>query len=370
MKKKLIMLTAILTASLLLSISFVYGTDDYYGQVAPGPRGKIEASKTVATTLGPSTIKLTWKPVKGAKGYVIYKSMNEWEKDTYRRVTTLYGGSKSSYKDNTCKKNSQYYYEVFAFKYQNGQKVYSQTTQIAAASGVVKPYLRANVQSLSEVWVYTRSFGADKIVIYRSLNREGPFEKIGEFKSEEFSWADEDVTFKGEYYYKAKAYRKINGKTYASVWSDIDELKLYSPYLDIKVKDLNKPGERTDTFVYQLTSDQYNFPATIFKQGENELGKFDYSYLGEKQEGGSLWKSYVPVVLDSYSLNGMTYISFPDTYVLEPGKSIYLKFKAADKVTYYDDASVFLDMGYYSNRVNAGAIEVSSKGRNYYSYDY
>lgn len=354
----------------MVSVTAAYGgREDYDGDINPGPRGQISAPKVKAETLGRSTIKLTWKAVKGAKGYVIYRSKDLFNTD-FKRIKTIYGGGATSYRDGKCTKDSYYNYEVFAFKYSNGQKVYSQTASVNAASGVIKPSISASPYSLTEMGVYARSLGADKIAIYHSRTPDGEFEKRFEYASDEINWADSNVTFGETHYYKARAYKKINGKVYASQWSEAVSAEVYNPYLDIQVEDQNRVGQKTDTFVYRLTSDQYNFPATIFQTGKSEYGEYGYVYRGEKKTASSQWSSQVPVVLDSYSTDGVTFVKFDGTYLLKRGASVYLKFKAKDKVTYYADSMVDLDIGYGENRANAGCIWVSETGRNYYSYDY
>lgn len=364
------MISVMVMAALLLSLSVAYGwSDEYYGDVNPGPRGTISAPKVKAETLGRTTIKLTWKPVKGAKGYVIYKSKDLFNTD-FKKVKTLYGGTKSSYKDTKCVKDSYYNYEIFAFQYRNGQKVYSQTCSLNGASGVIKPYLAVYPFSITEVSLYAKSLLADRIAIYHSQTPDGQFEKIGEHAIDEYNMIDDRVAFGETHYYRARAYKKINGKTYASPWSEVSEIKVYSPYLDIKVEDFNQPGQKTDTFIYKLTSDQYNFPATIYQSGKLEEEEIGYSYHGERKTAFSQWISEVPVVLDSYSTDGVTYIKFDGTYLLKAGECVYLKFKACDKVTYRADSRVSLDISYNQYRVNAGCISVSESGKNYFSYDY
>ena len=360
------MIILMMTAVLLAEAAASFGAEYYYGEATPGPMGKISSPKVTTKTISRTSIKLSWKAVKGAKGYVVYRGKYE-SPAIYSRRVRIYSGTKTSYIDRKCSKDTEYCYEVFAFKYQNGQKVYSQTSIVTVSSGVLKPYFGARpMESMDVMHLYAHSFGADKIVFYRSRTEGGDFEKIGELKQDEGSIADEDVSFGETYYYKARAYRRLNGKTYASSWSETAKVTVASPYLDIKVTDLNRAGEKQDTLTYKLTSDQYNYPATIYRQGESEFGKFDYSYYEEKTVGGSKWTSTVPVVLESYSLDGITYTTFPDTYILKPGASVYLRFKAADRATYYTDAMISLNI----NACQAGCIRVGSDGRNYYSYDY
>ena len=341
----------------------------YRGDVNPGPMGKLTAPKVTAKTAGRTSIQLKWKAVKGAKGYVVYRSEGQFEKN-FKKVKTIKNGTASGYKDTKCKRDTIYEYEVFAYKYQNGKRVYSQTGWVTANSGAVKPYVSVWPYSSEEIEIHILSSGADRIVLYRSDSEDGSYSKIAEYNEETSSFIDQDVAFAGTYYYKAKAYKKVNGKTYASQWSDVKSCSVYDPYLDISIDDLNQEGIQRDTFLYKLSSKDTNAPATIYRSGEDEFGFFEYFYRGEKTEGGSYWTSQTPVTLDSYSLDGISYQKMPDSIVLQPGASIYLKFQSEDPVTYYRDGTVTLDMAYNGYRVEAGAILLSTTDTPRFSYDY
>lgn len=379
MKRKIMIICALLAALMITSASAFGWSEEFGGNVTPGPKGNLAAPKVTATTLGRTVISLKWKPVKGADGYVIYRGTEMFEgtefgPTTYKRVKTLYGGSKTYFKNTGLKKDSEYYYEVFAFQNKNGRKVYGKTAYATAVSGVLKPYIGAYAASKDNAGVYVRSDLADKVAVYRSKTEDGEYTKVFECSQAESSWLDADTRFSETYYYKAKAYKKVNGKTYSSAWSDTEKVQVYSPYLDIKVTDMNKIGEKTDTFIYKLTSDQYNYPAAIYKQGKHEDGtEFCYTYLGERKTETSRWETKVPVVLESWSEDGYLWHSMEETYLLDSGKSVYLKFKAADKVKYLNKSLVALDIGYGSTggRVDAGCIYIDSEtGSGHYSYDY
>lgn len=364
-----VILTAVLAVALIASSSAAFAADFYYGDVNPGPLGKLAAPKVTAKTTGRTSIQLKWKPVKGAKGYAIYRSEGLFNRN-FKRVKTIKNGNTSSFKDAKCSRDTLYEYEVFAYKYQNGRKVYSQADRFTANSGVVQPSVSPWPYSTEEMGVNVRSSGADRIVIYRSDTEDGTYSKVADYDLEDYYWVDQNVIFAGTYYYKAKAYKKINGKTYASQWSDAASASVRDPHLDIAVEDLNRQEAKADVFIYKLTSKATNFPATIYRSGENEFEKFDYTYRGEKTVGGSHWTSEVKVTLDSYSLDGKNYQKMPESLLLQPGTDIWLKFTAADPVTYYKDGRISLDIGYNGYRVDAGAIALSTTRAPYFSYDY
>lgn len=107
----------------------------------------------------------------------------------------------------------------------------------------------------------------------------------------------------------------------------------------------------------------------IFKEGCEEGIPFSYSYAGEHGEGESRQQSKAEVVLDSYSEDGISYTPMKENYVLEPGKTVYLKFRAQHPVMYYPKGRIWLDVSYNDYRVDAGCISFGPEGCRY-SYDY
>lgn len=366
-KKGTKIFAAALAVVLVLSVQPVFSAEMYYGDVEPGPMCTLKAPRVKAEAVSRTEIRLSWKAVKNAKGYEIYRSRG-MHSTNFKRQKTLYGGSKTVYRDRNLSADRYYNYEVFAFRYRNGQKVYSQVCRVSETAGVIKPTVSAGgAESLKEMEVYARSWGADRLIFYSSSTKSGPFQKFTSRKGDELSVSEPGEI--GEIrYYKVKAVRKIGKKTFSSV-SRIVSGQLLSPYLDITGADLNRPFVRTDTFIYKLTSEKTNYPAVIFKEGCEEGIPFSYSYAGEHGEGESRQQSKAEVVLESYSEDGISYTPMKENYVLEPGKTVYLKFRAQHPVMYYPKGRIWLDVSYNDYRVDAGCISFGPEGCRY-SYDY
>lgn len=62
----------------------------------------------------PNSVKLSWQPVKGADGYEIYRSTVKGS--GYRKVKTLYGGAKHTWRDYGRAPEKTYYYQIRAFQ--------------------------------------------------------------------------------------------------------------------------------------------------------------------------------------------------------------------------------------------------------------
>lgn len=72
---------------------------------------------------GKKKVKLTWKKVNGANGYIVYRSQKKGK--GYKKIKTLKGTSKCSYLDKKAKKGKKYFYKVKVYKTLAGIKSYS-----------------------------------------------------------------------------------------------------------------------------------------------------------------------------------------------------------------------------------------------------
>ena len=177
-KKGTKIFAAALAVVLVLSVQPVFSAEMYYGDVEPGPMCTLKAPKVKAEAVSRTEIRLSWKAVKNAKGYEIYRSRG-MHSTNFKRQKTLYGGSKTVYRDRNLPADRYYNYEVFAFRYRNGQKVYSQVCRVSETAGVIKPTVSAGgAESLKEMEVYARSWGADRLIFYSSSTKSGPLSLI------------------------------------------------------------------------------------------------------------------------------------------------------------------------------------------------
>jgi len=83
-----------------------------------------------ASSTGTNSIKVSWKKVKGASGYMIYRSTRQ--NGSYKRVDTV-SSRKSSYTNKNLKANKKYYYKVRAFKDTNTKIYRSKYSSSASA---------------------------------------------------------------------------------------------------------------------------------------------------------------------------------------------------------------------------------------------
>lgn len=75
-------------------------------------------------------IKVSWKKVKGASGYEIYRSTSA--KGKYKKVKTIKSGSTCSFTNKKLKSKKTYYYKVRAYRMVKNKKVYSGKSKAVA----------------------------------------------------------------------------------------------------------------------------------------------------------------------------------------------------------------------------------------------
>lgn len=98
---------------------------------APNSGAKVEAKKPTGfkvKNISKKKAKLTWKPVKGAKGYEIYRSTKKNGK--YKKIKTITKKSTVKYTNSKLKKKKQYYYKIRSYKVVGGKKYYSAFTNV------------------------------------------------------------------------------------------------------------------------------------------------------------------------------------------------------------------------------------------------
>lgn len=129
------------------SLSLELGKGTYYIKVSPNYRysapvdctyvlktgyAKVPATaKMTSAKAASKSVKLSWKKVSGATGYVIYRSTSK--NGTYKKVTTIKKGSTVSYTNKSLKKGKTYYYKIKSYISSNGATSYSGYSNIKNA---------------------------------------------------------------------------------------------------------------------------------------------------------------------------------------------------------------------------------------------
>lgn len=80
---------------------------------------KLKSAKKQSAT----SVRLTWKKVKGCTGYEVY--MSKKKNSGYKKIATLKKAKKVTYTKKKLKKKKTYYFKVRTYKTVNGKKYYS-----------------------------------------------------------------------------------------------------------------------------------------------------------------------------------------------------------------------------------------------------
>ena len=86
-------------------------------------------TKVKAKAKGKKKIQISWKKVKGAKGYVIYRSTKKSK--GYKKIKTV-SSKTSKFTNKKLKKGKKYYYKVRAYKKSGKKKIYSAYSKITS----------------------------------------------------------------------------------------------------------------------------------------------------------------------------------------------------------------------------------------------
>lgn len=138
---------------------------NYTGYAAKYPLAKVNLKS--ATYSSKKYNKLTWSKVKYANGYQVWRSTSK--NGTYKKVATVKGNAKVSYKDKKITPGVTYYYKVRAYK-----------GDLRGQYSVIKTRTTGTVaQQLNRIKLKTKSTGDKKIdailnkMVKRAITREG-----------------------------------------------------------------------------------------------------------------------------------------------------------------------------------------------------
>jgi len=167
---------------------------------------------------GAASIKISWKKVSGASGYVIYRATSKNGK--YKEIKTLSAG-KSNYTNKNLTNGKTYYYKIRAYKTIDSAKKFSSYTDAikrkAALSKPVGAKAKAGKGSVKLSW--KKVAGATSYEIYRAMSKNGKYGKVAAVSKKKLSYSNRNLTKGKVYYFKINAVQKIGKKTYRSKYS-------------------------------------------------------------------------------------------------------------------------------------------------------
>ncbi|MCI8992670.1 MAG: DUF4886 domain-containing protein [Eubacterium sp.] len=172
----------------------------------------VKSSGSASSKTGKAVVK--WSKIKDASSYIVYRSTAA--KGTYKKIAEVSG---VSYTDANVLKDRTYYYKVAA------KAVYTKTTSEKSGYFAVmipatpkKVTASCNKKNIKITW--TKNKKATGYILYRSVKKNSGYKKIATMKSKNtVSYTDKTAKKGKTYYYRIKAYKKMNGKTYCSASS-------------------------------------------------------------------------------------------------------------------------------------------------------
>lgn len=243
--------------------------ENKYSVSSAAKKQRVQPAKTKiaeVTRKSATALEITWKKVSGANGYAVYRST---EKDgEFTRIGTTKGASSVTYTDKKCTCGRTYYYVVRAYRKVNDTNYYGYSSAAVEnntipARAVVSGDTKFNSTEITLKWdkvPYAKGYR-----IYRSLNKSEGYEKVITITdSNVLSWKDTGLDKNTTYYYKVRAYCKIDGKT---VWGTAS--KAYTK---------SKAGWRYKTVDGVKLKLYYNAKGNLVKDVSNLIGKRD-SYV-------------------------------------------------------------------------------------------
>lgn len=183
---------------------------------------KVTSFKAASTYY--STIKLTWKKVPGASGYVIYRSLSD--SDNYKKLKTITSGSTTSYSNTKLPLGETYRYKIRPYRETAGQREYGELSKsvlkkVRPATPSISSVKRTSYKSLKISW--KKVSGASGYRVYRSTSPNGEYKRIKTLSGgSKLSYTDDGLTCGKKYYYKVRAYRTSKLKktfSWASAYS-------------------------------------------------------------------------------------------------------------------------------------------------------
>lgn len=171
---------------------------DYLGSYCAGVSIKHLSQPTISVANAEKGIKITWKQVKGADGYLVYRKSGN---SGYSRLKKVEGASTLNYVDTTAKAGTTYTYTVKA--YSGDQVSYRHSGKSMKRLTQPTPKV-ANVSSGIKISWSKRS-GATGYIVYRKSGNSG-YKKIAQIKSAStVSYIDKNVKNGVTYTYTVRA---------------------------------------------------------------------------------------------------------------------------------------------------------------------
>lgn len=162
-------------------------------------------------------VDLSWTAVPGAKGYTIYDANNQM----IAKTTGL------SYRNQNLDAMTTYTYRVRPYA-SSGESTYygGFSKAVQARTSIAKPTVKLKAKKKKITVSWKRIGGVDGYEIFRSTKKSSGYKKIKTAnKAVITSYTNKKLIKKQKYYYKIRAYKKVNGRKVYSSYSSPKSVK-------------------------------------------------------------------------------------------------------------------------------------------------
>lgn len=205
----------------------VKGCNDYFGtakaefSILPETVEKLKVSNVLTNSL-----ELSWNKVNNADGYKIYKYSASSKK--YVLISTIHKNNVTSYKDTKLVSATNYYYKVCAYKEVN-KKTYTglKSERVKATTKPLQPIVKLSSTKAKTVSLdYSKkvSKNTDGYEVYMATSKKGKYTLTKDTKNTKLTKTN--LTSKKGYYFKVRAYRKVDGNKVYSSYSTVKYIKV------------------------------------------------------------------------------------------------------------------------------------------------
>ncbi len=208
----------IFIVTFMMAFSGLYAFEAITDTAISAEAASLSAPSVTAKSVSYNSAKISWKKIKSAKKYIIYRSVKK--SSGFKAVKTISKNTTVSYTDKKLTCGKTYYYKVKAV---NGKK--SKTSKVKRVK--ITPAKSAGLSLSSSVCgkitvKYKKVAGASSYQIYYSSSKKGTYKKIATTKKTSYTHSiGEGKTG----YYKVRAYRVVSKKNVYGAFTSVKSRK-------------------------------------------------------------------------------------------------------------------------------------------------
>ena len=271
----------------------------------------LPATPKLSASSSTSAIKVTWKKVSGATGYVIYNSSKKALSDC---------DNVTSYTASGLKSGASYSFYVRAYRTVGGKRYYSGYAKVSYSTKPANPAVKYSASTSSVKLSWGKVTGASGYIVYNSAKK-----KLSDRKTST-SYSISKLKSATSYTYYVRAYRKALGKTF------------YSDY--IKVTATTLPATPTVASVGSNTTEIKVTWKKVSGASGYEFYNADKSFLWEGNSSYTSLKIYDCQV-------GTKYTYYMRAFKTVSGKRVYSGYRTISYATKpkFSSSSVTVGIG-------------------------